>query len=91
MAAIDIRRPHTKSLKAAKAAVEKVAKTIAKDYGIQHHWQGDTLVFDRTGVKGHIALTKEDLHVRVELGFLMGAMKGMIEREIERELDKQLA
>jgi putative polyhydroxyalkanoate system protein len=29
--------------------------------------------------------------VRVELGFLMSAMKPMIEREIERKLDEQLA
>lgn len=91
MAVIDIRRTHKKSIKSAKAAVEKLAKGIAKEYGIDHHWNGDTLQFDRSGVKGHIAVGKGDLHVRVELGFLMSAMKPMIEREIERELDKQLA
>jgi putative polyhydroxyalkanoate system protein len=91
MAVIDIRRSHKKPLKTAKAAVERVAKSIAKEYGIEHHWDGDKLLFDRSGVKGHIAVGKADLHVRVELGFLMSAMKPMIEREIERKLDEQLA
>ncbi|MBA8883389.1 polyhydroxyalkanoic acid system family protein [Dokdonella fugitiva] len=91
MAVIDIRRSHKKPLKAAKTAVERVAKSIAKEHGIAHHWDGDTLVFDRSGVKGHIAVGKGDLHVRVELGFLMSALKPMIEREIERKLDEQLA
>jgi putative polyhydroxyalkanoate system protein len=91
MAVIDIRRSHRKPLKTAKAAVERVAQSIAEEYGIEHHWDGDMLLFDRSGVKGHIAVTKGDLHVRVELGFFMSAMKPMIEREIERKLDDQLA
>lgn len=91
MAVIDIRREHGKSLKSAKAAVERVAKKIAKEYGIDHHWDGDKLEFDRTGVKGHIAVAKDELHVRVELGFLMGALKSTIQREIERTLDEYLA
>jgi putative polyhydroxyalkanoate system protein len=90
MAVIDIRRPHKSSIKAAKTAVERVAKAIAKEYGIDHHWEGDKLQFDRSGVKGHIAVAKNELHVRVELGFLMSAMKSVIEREIERKLDEQL-
>jgi putative polyhydroxyalkanoate system protein len=91
MAVIDIRREHGSSIKSAKAAVERVAKAIAKEYGIDHHWSGDKLQFDRSGVKGHIAVAKHELHVRVELGFLMGALKPMIEREIERQLDEHLA
>jgi putative polyhydroxyalkanoate system protein len=91
MAVIDIRRTHASSVKSAKTAVERVAKAIAKEYGIEHHWSGNTLQFDRSGVKGHIAVAKDDLHVRVELGFLMSALKPMIEREIERQLDQHLA
>ncbi len=49
MAVIDIRRPHGSSLKSAKAAVEKIAKSIAKQYGIEHHWTGNDLHFDRSG------------------------------------------
>jgi putative polyhydroxyalkanoate system protein len=91
MAVIDIRREHGKSLKSAKAAVERVAQKIAQEYGIDHHWDGNKLQFDRSGVKGHITVAKDELHVRVELGFLMGALRSTIQREIERTLDEHLA
>jgi putative polyhydroxyalkanoate system protein len=90
MATIDIRRPHKISLKAAKAAVERVAKGIAKEYGIAHEWSGNQLKFDRSGVKGHIAVAKDEVHVHVELGFLMGALKSVIEREINSQLDEHI-
>jgi putative polyhydroxyalkanoate system protein len=91
MALIDIKRAHKKSVKTAKAAVERVATAIAKQYGIDHHWDADTLHFDRSGVKGRIAVTKNELHVHVDLGFLMSAMKPVIEREITLKLDDHLA
>jgi putative polyhydroxyalkanoate system protein len=90
MATIDIRRKHKFSLKSAKAAVERVAKGIAKQYGIAHEWSGNQLNFDRSGVKGHIAVAKDEVHVHVELGFLMGALKSMIEREINSQLDEHV-
>ena len=90
MAVIDIHRAHKITMKAAKAAVEKVAKAIAREYGVAHHWSGNELHFDRSGVKGRIAVAKNDVHVRVELGFLMSALKPVIEREIERRLDEYI-
>lgn len=91
MAVIDIRREHSISMKSARAAVEKVVKAIAKEYGIAHHWEGNQLNFDRSGIKGHIAVAKNEVHVRAELGFLMGALKPVIEREIQRKLDEYIA
>ena len=88
MAKIDIHRKHGSSLKDAKAAVDKTAKAIGKKFEITSAWEGDTLHLQRSGVDGHIAVTKSDVHVRAELGFLFGMMKPMIEEEIERQLDK---
>ncbi|HEU4663254.1 MAG TPA: polyhydroxyalkanoic acid system family protein [Dokdonella sp.] len=90
MAVIDIKRSHKKPLKTARAVVERIAISIAQEYGIDHHWDGDRLQFDRSGVKGHIAVGRTELHVRVELGFFMSAMKPVIEREIERKLEEHL-
>jgi putative polyhydroxyalkanoate system protein len=87
MAVIDIHRKHGRSIKDARAAVERVAKAIAKEYGITHRWDGNTLNFSRTGVNGTISVAKQDLHIHAELGFLMGALKPVIEREIVRQLD----
>jgi putative polyhydroxyalkanoate system protein len=89
MAVIDIHRKHGHSIKAAKAAVERVVKAIAKEYGITHRWDGNTLNFSRTGVNGAISVVKADVHIHAELGFLMGALKPVIEREIVRKLDDE--
>ena len=88
MAHIDIHRKHGSSLKAAKTAVAKTAGAIGKKFAISSEWDGDTLHFSRSGVDGHIDVTKTDIHVRAELGFLFGMMKPMIEEEILRQLDK---
>jgi putative polyhydroxyalkanoate system protein len=90
MAKIDIRRKHGKSLKAAKAAVDKTAAAIGKKFGIRSHWDGDTLNFDRGGASGNIHVSKTEVRVTAELGFLMGALKPMIETEIERQLDEHI-
>lgn len=91
MAIIDIRRLHSSTLKSTKAAVEKVAKAIGKEYGVTHHWEGNQMHFDRSGIKGCISVDKDEVHVRCELGFLMSAMKPMIQSEIERKLDEHIA
>lgn len=91
MAVIDIHHAYTGSVDSAKSAVEKVAHAIAREYGVVHHWTGNELHFDRSGVKGRIAVAQNDVHVRVELGLLMGALRPVIEREIERRLDEYIA
>lgn len=89
MAVIDIRRKHGRSIKDARAAVERVAKAIALEYGITHRWDGNDLTFSRTGVNGTISVARHDVHIRAELGFLMGTLKSVIEREIVRQLDEE--
>jgi putative polyhydroxyalkanoate system protein len=89
MAVIDIHRKHGGSVKDAKAAVERVAKAIGKEYGISHRWDGNTLEFSRTGVAGTISVARHDVHIHAELGFLMGALKSVIERAIVGKLDEE--
>ena len=91
MASIDIRREHGKTPKQARALVDKTVHSIGKKFGLAHEWDGDTLHFKRSGVNGTIAVTKTEIVVHAELGFLLGAMKPMIEREIEEKLDENLA
>jgi len=88
MSKIDISRKHSQSHKAAKAAVDKTVAAIAKKFGVTSGWDGDTLHFERSGVKGFIAVTKNTVRVTAELGFLLGMMKPQIEAEIETQLDK---
>lgn len=89
MSHIDIRKSHDKSPKAAKAAVDRVAAHIAEKFDIQCAWEGNTLEFSRSGVDGHITLSRDEIHVRATLGFLMGMLKAPIENEIHRYLDEE--
>lgn len=90
MPSIDIRRKHNRTMKDAKAAVDRLARQIADEFGVDVEWQGNTLAFSRSGVDGHIALSRGEVHVWVELGFLMGMMRSHIESEINRHLDEQI-
>ncbi|HZP67885.1 MAG TPA: polyhydroxyalkanoic acid system family protein [Rudaea sp.] len=91
MSKIDIRRKHGRSVKAAKAAVDKTAASISQKFGVTSEWRGDELHFERSGVNGRIRVTSSEVHVTAELGFLLGALKSTIEREIERQLDENFS
>ena len=67
MASIDIQRAHSKPLKDAKKAVEKVAAHLAEKFDVEYEWSDNTLNFSRPGVDGHIAVSAKDLHVSVNL------------------------
>jgi putative polyhydroxyalkanoate system protein len=91
MARIDIRRPHGKTVAEARAVVEKVAARMSEKFGTEGRWDGDTMSFARSGVKGAIAVSPSDVHVTAELGMLLSPMKGMIEDEIRKKLDEHFA
>lgn len=89
MSNIDIRRKHTRPLKEARAAVERVAEHIAEKFDVEYGWNGNTMEFSRGGVDGHIAVSGKEIHVTATLGFLLMAIKGPIEREIHQYLDRE--
>ena len=89
MATIDIHHVHARSMKEARAAVERVAERMHEKFGIRHSWDGDDLDFSGSGVKGRIVLGKKDVHLTATLGFLLAAFKGSIETEIHRYLERE--
>ena len=91
MPSIQISRKHSKTMPQARAAVEKVAKKIAQKFDVDYGWDGDTMNFERSGVSGHIELTKGAVKVVVDLSFLLMAIKGPIQSAIEEHLDKEFA
>jgi putative polyhydroxyalkanoate system protein len=88
MPKIDIRRPHQLSRDEARAVVDKVAARMREKFGIEGHWQGDTLSFSRSGASGSIAVADDAIQVKVELGMMLSPLRGMIEQEIHRKLDE---
>jgi putative polyhydroxyalkanoate system protein len=88
MPTIDIHRPHQLSLPEAHAVVDQVAARMREKFGMEGQWQGDTLRFSRSGVKGSIAVAADAIHVHAELGLMLAPLKGMVEQEIRRKLDE---
>ena len=89
MAKIDIHHSHDRSMKDARAAVERVAERIAEKFGIRHAWNGNDLDFNGSGVKGQIVLGKKDVHLTATLGFPVSMFRGSIEAEIHKYLERE--
>lgn len=88
---IDIRHAHSLPPAKARKAVEEIAKKLAERFDVDYSWDGDALLFNRSGVDGRIALMPKELHVTAKLGFLVSAFKGSIESEIRRVLDERFS
>jgi putative polyhydroxyalkanoate system protein len=90
MSHIVINRNHALSLDQARTAAEALADQLAERYEISHHWQEDSLHFERSGVSGQIDLEPGLIRVSVRLGFLLVSLKSRLEQEIDRQLDEML-
>lgn len=89
MSTIDIRQPHSMTPADARKAVQSLAEKLAAKFGVGYDWDGDGLVFERSGVDGRVQLEPGALHVTAELGFLLSAMKAPIEQEIRKVLQER--
>ena len=75
MSHIDITREHSRPLKEARAAIERVAEHLAEKFDVEYGWEGNTMAFTRGGVDGHIEVSPRQVHVTATLGFLLGAIR----------------
>ena len=88
MSTIVIRRQHDLGLAKARRLAESVAQQLQQDYGGTFSWSGNDLEFQRTGAAGSVAVSRNDFQVRVELGFLLRALRSRIEQEIVKFCDE---
>ncbi|MCB9565896.1 MAG: polyhydroxyalkanoic acid system family protein [Myxococcales bacterium] len=96
MATIDIRRPHSFDKETAKSKAESLAKSMQEKLGLQWSWQGDAIAFNAPsgmakGTTGKVAVSEREVHVAVDLPFLLRAAKGKVESKITEKLDEILA
>jgi putative polyhydroxyalkanoate system protein len=85
---IVVRRQHDLGLARAKRLAETMARRLQDDYGGSYTWEGSELHFQRTGASGRVTVTKDSFQIRVELGFLLGALHSRIEREVRAFCDE---
>lgn len=91
MADIDIKRAHNLGLKAARGAADKMAEHLGRKFGLEGDWSGNTLIFQRPGVTGSLAIDDKDLRLIVNLGLLLKMMRPSIEGAVHEQLDKLFA
>lgn len=95
MADIHIVREHALGLAKARKIAFKWAEQVEADFGMACSYTEsktrDEVTFTRSGVSGHLLVTKDQFELRAQLGFLVGAFKHRIEAEIVKNLDALLA
>ncbi|MFM1990628.1 MAG: hypothetical protein RJA99_3585 [Pseudomonadota bacterium] len=88
MSTIDFKRDHALGLKKAKAAAQRVADEMEREFGMAHEWEGNVLRFSRTGVSGEMTIGKDHVELHAKLGFLLSAFRGRIEETLHRNFDE---
>lgn len=91
MSDIKIRRSHAMPHDKARHAAEKMAKRLKKEFDLDYEWDGDVLVFERSGLNGELTVAPRYVEMEVKLGFLLGMMKPTIEKHIHENLDEIFA
>lgn len=87
---IDISHPHGLDAGAARNVVQAIAEKLSERFQVSNHWDGDALVFARSGVDGRISLLPGQVRVTAQLGFPYSMMQSMVEEEIQRVLGERL-
>lgn len=88
---IDITHAHNLDAAAVRSAVNTIAEKLTERFEVACHWEGDALLFARSGVEGRISLLDGQVRVTAELGFPYSMMQSMVEQEIQRVLGQRLA
>ncbi len=88
MAVIDVHRSHSLDHEHARQAAETLAEDLSKQFDVHYQWDGDVMRFKRSGVKGRLDITPQDIHVHLELSLLLRPFKNRIEQEIHSQLDQ---
>ncbi|MBL8520877.1 MAG: polyhydroxyalkanoic acid system family protein [Betaproteobacteria bacterium] len=91
MADISIKRKHQLGLKGARTAADKMADKLGEKFDLAGDWDGNVLVFRRTGVNGTLEISHDEMHLQVTLNFMLKMMKGPIEQAVHEQLEKVLA
>lgn len=91
MADVTAKKSHNLSLDKAKDTAQQLADKLKADFDLESTWKGDTLVFNRSGLKGQLAVTEKDVNLEISLGFMLKAFKGKIQAEVDKNLDKLFA
>jgi len=72
------------------ATADSLAQSLASEYDVNYAWEGAVLRMRRTGIKGELQVSPDDIAIHVELGFFFRPFKARIEQEIHQHLNQML-
>ena len=91
MADIEVRRAHSLSLEEARKVAQQLADQLKDQFQLDSEWHGNTLKFNRSGVKGHVHVSDKDVALEISLGLMLKAFKGKIQSEVTKNMEKMFA
>jgi putative polyhydroxyalkanoate system protein len=91
MSTIELKRDHALGIRRAKAAAQKVADEMERDFGMSCEWHGNVLKFSRSGVHGELTVGKNHVELHARLGLLLAAFRTRIEARIHQNFDDYFA
>ncbi|WP_133511333.1 polyhydroxyalkanoic acid system family protein [Candidatus Thiosymbion oneisti] len=90
MANIRIQRTHKLGTEKARVQVEAFARSLKEELQIDYEWDGNRLIFKRTGASGSLEVGVDSLELDIELGLSLSLLAGTIEKDINKKLDAAL-
>ena len=91
MATIHIKRAHHLDHETVRKEVQNLADKLSKDLSAKYNWEGDRLVFKRSGASGHIDVGESEVDIEIKLSVVLTPLKGTVERTVKDYLDERLA
>ncbi|RLB56513.1 MAG: hypothetical protein DRI34_09030 [Deltaproteobacteria bacterium] len=92
MPRLELSRQHSLAPEQARQKVEQIGQQLASKHGLEGRWSGaDTYEFKRTGVKGQVKLTAQQVLVQVDLSLVLSPLKGKIEQKLREGLEREFA
>ncbi len=91
MATIHIKKTHQLDNAKVRDEVQHLAEKLSQDLSAKYHWEGDRLVFKRSGASGHIDIIPGAVDIEIKLSMVLTPLKGKIEQTVNGYLDERLA
>ena len=90
MATIHITRAHDLDHETVRKEVQNLADKLSKDLSAKYNWEGDRLVFKRSGASGHIDIGEGEVDIEIKLSMVLTPLKGTVEKTVKDYLEDRL-
>ena len=75
MPTIRIKRAHHLDNETVRKEIQELADKLSKDLSAKYSWEGDRLVFKRSGADGHIDIGEGEVNIEIKLSMVLTPLK----------------